>query len=197
MAARATVVVLLLTLGLVETHAQATATLDPWFGSSPRARDVSPAKLPWTNFTIDLPDGWQMVPGFASTMLTIAEKGNGNRPVAAIVIEHTLNELPLLPSDIDARLAKNEANFAQSRDPGGRNFNPQVKDIKDRRLMLIHYTRPGFSGLDDHVAVYVFPAGKVMYRLICIAPEAQLASKYQPIFAHVAASFKPAVEGAK
>jgi hypothetical protein len=35
------------------------------------------------------------------------------------------------------------------------------------------------------------PFGRVMYRLICITPEKEL-TRYQPICAHVAASFKPA-----
>jgi hypothetical protein len=183
------VFVLLLTpLGLVDMHAQPKA--DPWFGPSSRPRDFYAAKLPWKIFTIELPDDWQIVPGFASTLLTIAEKGSGNQSAAAIVIEHTLIELPLLPSDIDARLAKNEANFAQSRDPGGKNFEPQVKEVNGQRFMLIQFSKPGFFGPPDRVTVYVFPAGKVMYRLICIAPEAQMASKYQAIFAHVAWSFR-------
>jgi hypothetical protein len=41
------------------------------------------------------------------------------------------------------------------------------------------------------VIQYSVPSGNVMYRLVCIAPTAQLAQRYQAIFAHVAASFKP------
>jgi hypothetical protein len=194
---RATVfAVLLTTLGLVNTHAQSKPTPDPWFSRSSRANDFSAAKLPWKIFTIDQPDDWQIVPGFASTLLTFAERRSG-QPAAAIVIEHTQNELPLLPSDVDARFAKNEADFLQRRDPGGKNFDAQVKNVNDQRFMLIQYSKPGFFGPPDHVAVYVFPAGKVMYRLICIAPEAQLAARYQAICAHVAWSFKPVIDAAK
>jgi hypothetical protein len=42
----------------------------------------------------------------------------------------------------------------------------------------------------DRVVQYSIPAGAVMFRLICIAPEAQM-SAYQAAFAHVAFSFKP------
>ena len=58
--------------------------------------------------------------------------------------------------------------------------------------MLIQYSRGGLIGT-DRVALYVFPAGRAMYRLICIAPEKEMVSKYQQIFAHVAWSFKPII----
>ena len=139
---------------------------DPWFGRSAKARDFSPAKLPWKIFTIELPDDWQMVPGLASTLLTIAERGSGNQPAGAIVIEHTANVLPLGPSDVDARLARNELDFMASRDPAGTKFASEAKEVNNRRFVLIQYSRPGFFG-PDHVAVYVFPTGKAA-RLICI-----------------------------
>jgi len=192
---RSTAIVLVFSLGLVETHAQPKPS-DPWFGRSTKAGDFYAAKLPWKTFSVELPDDWQLVPGFGATLLTIAEKGRGNQPGAAIVIEHTLNVLPLGPGDVDARLAKNEAEFAQGRDPGAQKVDAQVKDVNNQRFMLIQYSRSGF-GVTDRVAVYVFPTGKVMYRLICIAPEAQVAAKYQEIFAHVASSFKPAIEAVK
>ncbi len=186
----------LLVCCLVEIHAQPKVAPDPWFGRSAKARDFSPAKLPWKIFTIEVPDDWQMVPGLASTLLTIAERGSGNQPAGAIVIEHTANVLPLGPSDVDARLARNELDFMASRDPAGTKFASEAKEVNNRRFVLIQYSRPGFFG-PDHVAVYVFPTGKAMYRLICIGPEAQLFSKYQAICAHVASSFNPVIDGAK
>ena len=187
---------ILVVFSVAEIHAQPKAAPDPWFGRSSKARDFYPAKLPWKIFTIELPDDWQIVPGFASTLLTIAEKGSGNQPAGAIVIEHTSNVLPLGPNDVDARLARNEADFMASRDPGATKFASEAKDVNNRRFVLIQYSRPGLFG-PDHVAVYVFPAGKAMYRLICITPEAQLASKYQAICAHVASSFNPVTDTAK
>jgi len=38
------------------------------------------------------------------------------------------------------------------------------------------------------------PVDTMMYRLICVAPTAAL-DKYRPVFAHVAASFKPVKPG--
>jgi hypothetical protein len=194
MTIRATAIVLLFTLGLVDTYAQGKPAIDPWFNRSPRAGDFYVAKLPWSSFSIELPDDWHLVPGFGSILLTVAER-RSNQTAGAIVIEHTLNVLPRGPSDVDERLAKNEVDFAQGRDPAGTNFLAAAKEVNGQRFMLIQYSRPGF-GATDRVAVYVFPAGKVMYRLICVAPETQL-SRYQAIFAHVASSFKPVIEGAK
>jgi hypothetical protein len=58
------------------------------------------------------------------------------------------------------------------------------------QFIVTRYTRPGLSGTDDHVVQYSFPIATTMYRLICIAPAAEV-EKYRPLFAHVAASFTP------
>jgi hypothetical protein len=171
--------------------AQAPAGSDPWMRKSSKPQDFHVAKLPWNTFSVELPDDWQLVPSFGAALVTAAEKGRGNQPVAAIIIEHTLNIEPLNASDVDERLATLEADWVRQRDPSGESFEHQAKEFDGRRYVMIQYTRPGFNGR-DRVVVYVMAAGKVMYRLICIAPDKQIAEKYQAIFAHVASTFKPA-----
>jgi hypothetical protein len=187
---------LLLTLGFVEPSAQPQVPSDPWFKMSQRPRDFRQAPLPWKTFTVEVPNGWQLTPGYNSILFTAAEKVGSNLPAASIVFEHTALPEPLGPNDVDANLAGNEADYARGRDPGNQKVEQDAKEVNQRRFMLIQYSRNGFFGM-DRVAVYVFPAGRVMYRLICIAPEKEFVQKYQPIFAHVAWSFKPAIADAK
>jgi hypothetical protein len=171
-------------------YAQAPSGSDPWMRKSSKPQDFHVAKLPWNTFSIELPDDWQLVPSFGAVLLTAAEKARSNQPSAAIIVEHTLNIEPLNASDVDQRLATLEADWVRQRDPSGENFEHQAKEVDGRRYVMIQYTRPGFNGR-DRIVVYVLASGKVMYRLYCIAPEKQIAEKYQAIFAHVAATFKP------
>ena len=194
MTIRHTTIWLLLTLALIAPPAQSqTTSMDSWFRMSPRRGDFR-ASAPWKLFNIELPEDWQLVPGYNSTLLIATEK-RGNQPGGAIVIEHTLNIQPLGPENINPRLATNEADYAKQRDTGGKDFQQEIKDVNNQRFMLIQYSRGGLIAT-DRVALYVFPAGKTMYRLICIAPEKEMVPKYQQIFAHVAWSFKPVISTA-
>ena len=172
-----------------------TAAPDPWFRRSPRPRDFQLAKLPWNAFTIELPEDWQLLPGHGGTLLGSTEKTKANQTGGVIMLEHQRLQDSLSTKDIDAAMAQYEATAARGRDPGGENFAQQVKEVNGQRFIFIEYSRKGLTG-DDKVVMYEIPAGLVLYRLICIAPAAQI-DKYQPVFAHVAASFKVGAPDAK
>jgi hypothetical protein len=164
---------------------------DPWYGRSSKPKDFVAPRLPWNTFSVELPKDWQMTPGFSGFLVSSAEKikGNGTTGGAVLVEQMALVE-PLSNNDINADLAQLELDsIIRPREPGGSDFKPQVKEAGGRRFVFIQYTRPGLSG-SDVVTVYGFPAGRIMYRVICIAPAARIAV-YQPLFAHVAASFQP------
>jgi len=82
----------------------------------------------------------------------------------------------------------------QDREASGKQFKVELKNGALGPVFLIQYDRQGVSGSDDHVAQYLIPVGLVLYRLVCIGPAASI-EKYRPMFAHVAASFKPAKAG--
>lgn len=181
----------LLTVGLDGISAQQPVAADPWFGPSPRPRDFRLAPLPWNTFSVEFPNGWELVRGYGIILVTATERMRGNVPGAAIVLEHNALVEPLGPQEIDTKLAELELeDVIKVREPGGQNFRSEAKEVNKRRFVFIQYSRPGFSGT-DRVSVYVMPVGRVMYRLICIAPEKEVA-RYQPMCAHVANSFKPA-----
>lgn len=183
----ATVAVLLLNLPVA--RAQSQSSNDPWFRKSPKPNDFVVAKLPWRTFSIELPKNWQMAPAYGGILLSATERTKNNQPAASIVLEQMLLVAVLRNDEIDDGLATFESNATKQRDPAGQDFQQQVKEIDGRRFVFIRYFRPGFTGTDA-VVQYAIPNGNVMYRLICIAPSAQLAAKYQATFAHVAQSFK-------
>jgi hypothetical protein len=187
---RLTATALLVGLSIADTHAQSQTAPDAWFRPSTKPKDFSVAKLPWNSFSIELPKDWQMVPGYGGILLTAVEKTRNNQAIAAIALEQMLLVEPLAANDIDAVLAGLEEAAARQRDPAGKDFAQQVKEADGRRFVFIQYSRPGLNGL-DRVVQYAIPSGRVMYRLICIAPDALLTTKYQAMFAHVARSFKP------
>jgi hypothetical protein len=187
---RFTAVALLMLAAAAGLQAQPPAASDPWFHRSAKPGDFRAAKLPWTTFSIELPKDWQLAPGYGGILLSAVEKTRNTVASAAIVLEQMRLVEPLARTDIDTMLAGLETDAARQRDPAGDNFEQQVKETGGQRYMMIQYTRPGPYG-QDRVVIYAIPAGRIMYRLICIAPAAQLTAKYQDTFAHVASTFKP------
>ncbi len=188
MATRLAAIALFATLVLPYSDAQAQTGSDPWFRYSTRPKDFQAAKLPWNTFSIELPKNWQMVPGYTGYLLIAAEKTRNNQATAAVMLEQMHLVEPMAMADVDSVLGKLEEDAARTRDPSGQNFQQLIKQVGAQRFVFIQYTRPGQNGT-DRVVMYAIPAGRIMYRLICIAP-VDLEAKYQETFAHVAASFK-------
>lgn len=179
---------MLLCVGQIGTVAAPQAA-DPWYGRSPKPKDFEAPKIPFGGrFTIELPKNWPMIAGHGAIVFTVAEKAKDNQPAAAAI---ALERIQLRSSvSVTRALGDVELTNTQEREADGKDFAQEIKDVGGRRFIFIHYTRPGLTA-GDSIVQYSVPVGAVMYRLICVAPTAQL-SKYQPIFAHVAASFQPA-----
>jgi len=189
---RLVTVSLLILAAAASAQAQPRPSTDPWFHLSAKPKDFRLAKLPWNTFSIELPKDWQLAPGHGGILLTAVEKTRNNQATAAVVLEQMRLVEPLAMNDIDDVLADLETGAARQRDPAGENFTQAVKEADGRRYLMLQYSRPGQNG-PDRVIVYAMPAGRIMFRLICIAPADQLVPKYQDVFAHIAAAFKPTV----
>ena len=177
-----------LALCAVPAHLAAQAP-DPWFVKSAKPKDFEAPKLPWSTINIELPKGWQIVPGHSGILMTVAEKTRTNQPGGAIILEQMRLQDTLLPKDLSDSTLTFEAASTHERDPAGQNFQQQIKDASEgRRFIFIQYTRPGLYG-PDRVTQYSVPAGLTLYRVICIVPDA-LVAKYQSTCAHVAESFR-------
>lgn len=184
----ATVLVLAAAISSGSPHAQSAAS-DPWFRQSASPKDFEAPRVSWDSFSIQLPKDWQLTPGFTGFLLNAVEKTKKGTTGAAIVIEQMALAEPLTQNDVDSGLAELEAVQAKGREPASSDYRQQAKDVGGRRFVFLQYTRPGLTG-PDQVTVYAMPAGRIMYRVICIAP-ASRASAYQSTFAHVAWTFKP------
>lgn len=162
-------------------------TSDPWYGRMAKPKDFDPPKVFANAFSIELPKDWQLVPGHTGTVFLVAEKTKRFQAGAAITLEYMRLQAPFDPSLL-AALAPIELDDVRRREMAGQTFTMEQKMVDGRALIVIQYDRPGLSGAPDHVVQYSFPVGQTMYRLICIAPTAEI-QKYRPIFAHAAASF--------
>lgn len=192
------VVVCALSLCFVEAQLSSQAAPAPaeWFAKSAKPRDFEIPRLPWNSFTIELPKNWQLLPGHNGVLLSAAEKTRSDQPAGIIMLEQMRLQDSLSAKDLSNATLTFEAASTKERDPAGQNFQQMIMQVPDgRRFIFIQYTRPGLYG-PDRVTQYSVPAGLTLYRVICIAPDAQLA-KYKPTCAHVAESFKPTVTGAK
>ena len=168
------------------SHAQQPAA-DPWFGPSSKPRDFAVPKVQLGSYSIELPKDWQIGPGHAGILLFATERTGNKLPRAAIKLEHqSLFDAPTVTPEF----GEAELRLIRQREPSGQGFTQQIKEGSGRRFVFIQYTRPGLVTTDS-VVQYSIPVGAVMYRLICIAPQNELAI-FQQIFAHVAASFRPA-----
>lgn len=165
----------------------AQGTPDPWFGRQARPKDFSgPMKFAGT-FSIELPKDWQLAPGHTGTIISSVEKKK-NTTGGYITLEYWALQGPFDPA-LASAASQVELNEVQKRELSGKGFTSEVKKGNFGPVIVVQYNRPGLKG-DDHVVQYSIPVGSTMYRLICIAPLADL-DKYRPMFAHVAASFTP------
>ncbi|HEY3884306.1 MAG TPA: hypothetical protein VGL62_03810 [Vicinamibacterales bacterium] len=162
---------------------------DPWYGRMAKPKDFDPPKVFANTFSIELPKDWQLAPGHTGTVFLVAEKTKRFEAGAVITLEYMRLQAPFDPSLLNA-LAPIELDDVRRRELAGQTFTLDHKMVGGRALIVIQYDRPGLAGAPDHVVQYSFPIGQTMYRLICIAPTAEI-QKYRPIFAHAAASFTP------
>lgn len=175
-------------------YARAQGAPDPWYGRQANPKNIDPPKAFPGMFSIELPKNWQLAPGHTGTIFASVEKTGRFEPGALITVEYLRLQAALEPALI-AGASERELKELQARELSGKGFTGEVKKGAQGQFIVIRYRRPGLSGSDDHVVQYSFPIGTTMYRLICIAPAADI-EKYRNVFAHVAASFTPLRPGA-
>ena len=185
--------VLALTCVITTAHPGAQGAPDPWYGLQARPQNVDEPKVFTGAFQIQLPKNWHLAPGYTGTIFSIVEDTRKWQTGGLITLEYQRLLAPLEPSMM-ATAGDRFLKDVQDRELSGKQFNVAVKNGSLGPVILIQYDRPGVSGTDDHVAQYSIPVGLVLYRLICVAPTASV-EKYRPMFAHIAASFKPAKAG--
>ena len=192
---RAVVAVLVLGMACVvaTAHPGAQGASDPWYGLQARPQNLDEPKVFTDAFQIQLPKNWHLAPGYTGTIFSIVENTKKWQTGGVITLEYQRLLASLEPSMM-ATASERFLKDVQDREARGKGFNVSLKNGAIGPVILIQYDRPGVSGSDDHVAQYLIPVGLTLYRVVCIAPTATI-EKYRPMFAHVAASFKPAKAG--
>jgi hypothetical protein len=174
------------TLGLAASSSQAAgaqAQADPWLMKSAKLQ-VQPQRAAEAPVQVDLPrKDWVVLPSSGSMVIILVSKKHD----AVVLVERSALAQALAPSDITDLFAQIEADAIKERQPKAADFQSKVLDAGDRRLVAVQYSRPGSLG-SERVRQYSVPVGKQLYRLTCISSAAQFAA-YDPVFAHIAASF--------
>jgi hypothetical protein len=156
---------------------------DPWLVKSTKLQ-FRPQRAAEAPVQIDVPrKDWSVLPSSGSVLLILASKKGD----AVVLVERSSLSQALDAADITDLFAQIETDAIKERQPKAAEFESKVLDWGDRRLVAVQYARPGVLG-SERVRQYSMPLGKQLYRLTCISGAAQFAA-YDPVFAHIAASF--------
>lgn len=154
-----------------------------WFAKTPKA-SVQAFKDPDGRFTFEYPKkDWMAYPGGGPIVATVASKKGD----AAIIVEHAWLTQPLAPSDITELFAELEVEVVRERVPKATDFQTQVIDAGEQRLVVVQYVRQGVTGM-ERVRQYSIPAGRHLFRISGVAALVTFGS-VERWFAHAAATF--------
>lgn len=155
---------------------------DPWYGRTTKVQ-FQPIKNADPAFQMEWPrKDWMLLPSAGSLSLVVASKKGD----ALVVVERTTLRQPLEQSDITDLFAQLESDAIKEKQKAI-DVQARVIDGGSQRLVAVQYQRTGALGA-ERVRQYSVPVGKSLYRLTCISSAAQFLS-YDPVFAHMAASF--------
>jgi len=163
------------------------ASTDPWYGRSSRVQ-FQPVKLATEGFQMEWPKkDWLLVPSAGPlSLVLVSKKGD-----ASIVIERSSLRQPLEAADITDLFAQLESDAIKTQQKA-LDIQARVIDGGGQRLAAVQYQRDGALG-PERVRQYSIPAGKRLYRIVCVSTSAQFLV-FDAVFAHVAASFVPLPE---
>ena len=141
-------------------------------------------KDPNERFTLAYPKDWQVIAGAGDVLVTFAAKSGE----AALVVERFRMNTTLAPEDITELFAQIETDVLKERQPKATDVIAKIDAVASMRAIVIDYARPGLSR-PERARQYSFPTGQELYRLTCSTVAVQF-PKYDPVFVHVAESFK-------
>ena len=126
---------------------------------------------------------WQVVSGGSATIVSLAHS-NGQ---VSVVVERVIPAGMCATGDLNDRFVEREADAVRTLQPQATGVEAALVTFGARRFVIVAYTRQGVAG-PERVRQYSIPAGRELYRLTCSAATSQFA-RFEPVFAHVAATF--------
>lgn len=170
---------------LAAASATALAQAEAFFARSPKL-DVQVVSLGTTGAVVELPKrDWQVTPSKDGDTVAVAEQ---RRKEAAVRVEASTLQLPLRSEDVTELFGELELDRLKGLNAQGENFEMRMFRLGDRRVAVVQFTRPSASG-PEQVRQYSYPDGLVLYRVTCVTTVERF-KRYEPTFAHVAASFR-------
>jgi hypothetical protein len=152
---------------------------DPAFVKSPTLK-VAPWRLARPPVAFEYPAKDWIDSGSGVTTLASLVQRKGE---ASMLLEYEVTEFPTLAVN-DVFLALEQDRVGKIRSVSA--MSGRILPIRDRGIAILEYTEQTETG-SDRVRVYVMPAGREIFRLICRAGT-PVFSKYQEVFSHTAAS---------
>lgn len=172
-------------LVLVCSAERVWAQAEAFFARAPKL-DVQAVALGKSGAAIELPKrDWRIAPSSDGEAVATAEQ---RRREARILVEVTSLQQPLESEDVTELFGEIEAERLKEQNAQGDAFEVRMFRLGERRVAVVQFTRPGPSG-SEQVRQYSYPDGLLLYRVTCVAAVERF-KRYEPIFAHVAASFK-------
>lgn len=146
--------------------------------------DMQPFVAPDHRMRFEVPRReWQLVSGGTVAVVTLAAKSGQ----AAVVVEQTRLNQAMAQEDITNLFALLEADAVKERQPAAADVQAKLVAVDGRRLVIVTYSRRGVAG-PERVRQYSIPTGSDLFRLTCSAAAPEF-PRYEPVFAHVAATF--------
>jgi hypothetical protein len=143
-------------------------------------------------FAVEYPTGWmwEVIAGSAEPMLVVKQP----KREAAVAVERIRLKQALPGDEIADGFVQVEVDILKENQPQATDVKPTVISIASgRRLLVINYTRPG-GNPSQRVRQYSYSVGKDLYRMTCMAPDADSFRKYESVFDMMVQSLRPAGE---
>jgi hypothetical protein len=157
---------------------------DPWLTKAPpRVLQTVPYQDPAGRFTLEIPKKNWKARSAGLQAVAAFEHDDGQ---ASIVIERQRLRRAMEPDAVNDLFVSLQEEELKGLDPLLSGLVQRIVADGPRRVLAAQYRRPAARGVEQ-VRIYTVPHAMFLYRLICRVVEAQ-AEKFDPIFAHAAAS---------
>ena len=145
---------------------------------------------PGRRFSVEFPKEWTwlMVSGSGEPLVTFIHP----RKEAAVVVERFRMRQPLTRDEVTDLFAQIEAEVLKENQPQAMDVVSKIVNEQGKKRIVIDYVRPGID-TKERVRQYSIPVGQDLYRITCMTIGGQF-GKYEPTFAVVVESLKPAGE---
>jgi len=133
-------------------------------------------------FSLELPGDWTIGQAGAAAIAVLVS------PKATVLVEQSVLRQPLSSDDVNQLFIDLEIDDLRTLMPGADQFRSELTTLSGRRAARLEFTRPG-SSTPERVRLYVFPAGKKLFRVLLVADDSAFPA-VTPVFERIVASLR-------